>query len=54
MKKHRTTTRQPHYSPRAVLAAIGLKLRAMGILKPIEEQVRIKQKRVDYFLRSRS
>ncbi|HYE76246.1 MAG TPA: transposase [Blastocatellia bacterium] len=48
MKKNQTTTRQWHYSPRAVLAAIGLKMRAMEILKPIEEQVQIKQKRIKY------
>jgi len=47
MKKHPTTTRQLHYSPRAVLAAIGLKLRAMDLLGPLE-QVRIEQKRVKY------
>ena len=48
MKKHLAPARQPHYSPRAVLAAIGLKLRAMGILEPIYEQVHIKQKRLKY------
>lgn len=47
MKKHPTATRPPHYSPRAVLAAIGLKIRTLGLLKPLE-QVRIKQKRVKY------
>jgi len=47
MKMHSTKTRPTHYSPRAVLAAIGLKIRAAGILKPIE-QVRIEQKRVKY------
>ncbi len=46
MKK--TTTQEQHYSPRAVLAAIGMKIRATGVLKPIEEKVRIEQKSVKY------
>jgi hypothetical protein len=40
MKKHFAAARQPYYSLRAVLAAIGLLMRAMGILQPIYEQVR--------------
>ena len=48
MKERLTTTRQQHYSPRAVLAAIGMQMRAMGILNPIQEQVHIKQKRLKY------
>jgi Transposase DDE domain group 1 len=47
MKKQKTTTHK-HYSPRAVLAAIGTKIRGMGILKVIEERVRIEQKRIKY------
>jgi ribosomal protein L34 len=31
-----------------VLAAIGLQMQAMGILKPIQEQVHIKQKHLKY------
>jgi hypothetical protein len=46
VKKHETI-RPPHYSPRSVLAAIGLKIRTMELLKPLE-QVRIGQKRVKY------
>ena len=34
------------YSPRATLAALGLKLRALGLLKPIRETVTIEQKTV--------
>lgn len=48
MKKHLAAARQPYYSPRAVLAAIGLQLLTMGILEPIYKQVRIKQKRLKY------
>jgi hypothetical protein len=48
VKERQTTTRQQHYSPRAVLAAIGLQMRAMGILQPIQDQVHIKQKRLKY------
>ena len=48
MKKRHATARQPYYSPRAVLAAIGLQMQAMGLLEPIQEQVHIKQKRLKY------
>ncbi len=30
-----------HFSPRATLAAIGLKITALGLLAPIKEKVRI-------------
>lgn len=36
------------YSPRAVLVAIGTKIRALKLLQPIEELVRIRQKTVKY------
>src|SRR6266498_117367 len=47
MKKKQATT-QKHYSPRAVLVAIGTKIRALKLLQPIEELVRIRQKTVKY------
>jgi hypothetical protein len=47
MKKKQVTT-QKHYSPRAVLVAIGTKVRALKLLQPIEELVRIRQKTVKY------
>ena len=34
------------YSPRATLAVLGLKLRALGLLEPIRETVTIEQKTV--------
>src|SRR5215831_2935563 len=47
MKKKQVTT-QKHYSPRAILVAIGTKIRALKLLQPIEELVRIRQKTVKY------
>ncbi len=37
-----------HFSPRATLAAIGLKIRAMNLLAPIKEMVKIAQKRIKH------
>ena len=37
-----------HYSARASLAILGLKTRQMKLFKPIEQQVKIEQKRVKY------
>lgn len=45
MKNNQVTTHQ-HYSPRAILVAIGTKIRALKFLQPIEEQVRIRPKTV--------
>jgi hypothetical protein len=47
MNKKQATT-QRHYSPRAILVAIGTKVRALKLLQPIEELVRIRQKAVKY------
>src|SRR5215470_9056785 len=47
MKKKQVTT-QKHYSPRAILVAIGAKIRALKLLQPIEELVKIRQKTVKY------
>jgi Transposase DDE domain group 1 len=47
MKKKQATT-EKHYSPRAVLVAIGMKLRALKLLQPIEELVKIRQKTIKY------
>jgi Transposase DDE domain group 1 len=47
MKKKQATT-QGHYSPRAILVAIGTKIGALKLLQPIEELVRIRQKTVKY------
>jgi len=37
-----------HYSPRATLAAIGVKLRTLDLLAPIKERVRINQKTIKH------
>lgn len=42
-----TDTRN-HFSPRASLAAIGLKIRMMGLLSPIKEMVKIAQKTIKH------
>lgn len=47
MKKKQVTT-QKHYSPRAILVAIGTKIRALKLLQPIEDLVKIRQKTVKY------
>jgi hypothetical protein len=36
------------YSPRAVLAAIGAKLRSLDLLAPIKEKVKINQKKIKH------
>src|SRR5688572_15427843 len=46
-RKLLTDTRN-HFSPRATLAAIGLKLRMMGLLSPIKEKVKIAQKTIKH------
>jgi Transposase DDE domain group 1 len=48
MNKKQATT-QRHYSPRAILVAIGTKVRALKLLQPIEDLVHIRQKAVKYF-----
>jgi hypothetical protein len=47
MNKKQATTQQ-HYSPRAILVAIGTKIRRLKLLQPMEELVRIRQKTVKY------
>src|SRR5262245_31211927 len=37
-----------HFSPRATLAAIGLKIRTMNLLAPIKEKVKIAQKTIKH------
>jgi len=37
-----------HYSPRATLAAIGVKLRTLDLLAPIKERVRINQETIKH------
>ena len=37
-----------HFSPRATLAAIGLKIGAMNLLAPIKEKVKITQKTIKH------
>ena len=39
-----------HFTPRATLAALGLKIRQLGIFRPIAERVKIAQKAVRYTL----
>jgi hypothetical protein len=46
--KNKQVTTQKHYSPRAILVAIGMKIRTLKLLQPIEEVVRIRQKTVKY------
>ena len=37
-----------HFSPRATLAAVGLKIRAINLLTPIKEKVKIAQMSIKY------
>jgi hypothetical protein len=37
-----------HHSPRATLAAVGLKLQALQLLAPIREKVKIAQKKIKH------
>jgi Transposase DDE domain group 1 len=46
--KNKQVTTQQHYSPRAILIAIGTKIGALKLLQPIEELVRIRQKTIKY------
>jgi Transposase DDE domain group 1 len=46
--KNKQVTTQKHYSPRAILVAIGTKIGALKLLQPIEELVRIRQKTIKY------
>lgn len=46
MKKSRSATASRLFSPRATLAALGIKLRAMGLFDVISEHVQIKQKAI--------
>jgi Transposase DDE domain group 1 len=46
--KNKQVTTQKHYSPRAILVAIGTKIGALKLLQPIEKLVRIRQKTIKY------
>jgi len=48
MSKSTTNQEKRHFTPRATLAAIGLKMRQLGIFRPIAEEVTIAQKVVRY------
>jgi len=48
MKKYNTRRRRSLFSAHAGLIALGLKIRQLKLLKPIEERVKIKQKVVRY------
>ena len=48
MKKAAKTAHTAHYTPRATLAAIGVRLRTLDLLGPIKEQVKINQKTIKY------
>jgi hypothetical protein len=37
-----------HHSPRATLAAVGLKLQALQLLAPIREKLKIAQKKIKH------
>jgi|SRR5215813_11509341 len=37
-----------HFSPRATLAAIGLKIRAIDLLAPLKEKVKVAQKTIKH------
>ena len=47
MKQDQVTATQ-HYSPRATLVAIGMKIRSLKLLQPIVEEVKIRQKTVKH------
>lgn len=44
MHKNNRKNTNGHYTPRAALLALGVKMEQLGIYRPIEEKVRIKQK----------
>ena len=46
MKKSRSATASRLFSPRSTLAALGVKLRSMGLFEVIENHVRIRQKTI--------
>jgi hypothetical protein len=48
MAKSTTKQKQCHYTPRAPLAALGMKFHQLGIFRPVEKSVRIAQKAVKY------
>ena len=48
MSKFTAKQEKRHFTPRATLAAIGLKMRQLGIFRPIAEKVKIAQKVVRY------
>jgi hypothetical protein len=48
MAKSTTEQQQHHYTPRAPLAALGMKFSQLGIFRPIAERVKIAQKVVKY------
>ena len=48
MKKYGKGSDAKHFSPRATLAAIGLKLGAIHLFGPVEEKVKINQKTVKH------
>jgi len=48
MSKSTTNQEKRHFTPRATLTAIGLKIRQLGLFRPIAEQVKIPQKVVHY------
>ena len=48
MAKFTTKQKQHHYTPRAPLAALGMKFHQLGVFRPVEKSVRIAQKVVKY------
>lgn len=48
MKKKAKSADTAYFTPRATLAAIGVKLRSLGLLLPIKERVQINQKSVKH------
>lgn len=48
MAKSTAKQKQDHYTPRASLAALGMKFSQLGVFRPIAEHVRIAQKVVKY------
>jgi hypothetical protein len=48
MNKSTTKQKRQHFTPRATLVALGLKVRQLGILRSMEERVQIAQKVIKY------
>src|SRR5215510_16091397 len=46
MEKKAKSADTAHFTPRATLAAIGIKLRTLGLLAPIKDKVKIDQKTI--------